>query len=252
VSPRGLVDCHFQIMSFSGGLSDKCIALPEGWEARRDKKSGRIYFLNHVTKTTTWDDPRPLPYGWETKVDPRSGKKYFVNHNAKTTTWNDPRPPLNPDQIRQPKDKPVSAIAEKQASGIAISDMEVYEAILQMAAADKSISPAEEELLSRMRAKFGISDARHSEICTKLGITTWEFDLMKKRSESGVGGESATPGAGSGREECIICLDNPSDHVLLDCMHLCLCEPCAKELMATTKRCPKCRTEVKETRRVYY
>mmetsp|Transcript_15456 Transcript_15456/g.39980 ORF Transcript_15456/g.39980 Transcript_15456/m.39980 type:complete len:167 (+) Transcript_15456:50-550(+) len=32
--------------------------LPPGWEGRLDKTSGRVYFLNHNTKTTTWDDPR--------------------------------------------------------------------------------------------------------------------------------------------------------------------------------------------------
>ncbi|XP_015590171.1 uncharacterized protein LOC107265324 isoform X2 [Cephus cinctus] len=32
--------------------------LPPGWECRYDTRSGRPYFINHFTKTTTWEDPR--------------------------------------------------------------------------------------------------------------------------------------------------------------------------------------------------
>ncbi|XP_068892373.1 uncharacterized protein [Tenebrio molitor] len=32
-----------------------------------------------------------LPPGWECKLDALSGKHYFVNHHTKTTTWDDPR-----------------------------------------------------------------------------------------------------------------------------------------------------------------
>lgn len=33
----------------------------------------------------------PLPPGWEIKVDPQTGWPFFVDHNSRTTTWNDPR-----------------------------------------------------------------------------------------------------------------------------------------------------------------
>uniref|UniRef100_A0A1Y1MY13 WW domain-containing protein n=1 Tax=Photinus pyralis TaxID=7054 RepID=A0A1Y1MY13_PHOPY len=32
--------------------------LPPGWDCQCDRKSGRYYYVNHLTKTTTWDDPR--------------------------------------------------------------------------------------------------------------------------------------------------------------------------------------------------
>eukprot|EP00668_Euglena_longa_P031982 GGOE01041261.1.p1 GENE.GGOE01041261.1~~GGOE01041261.1.p1 ORF type:complete len:206 (-),score=47.23 GGOE01041261.1:358-945(-) len=32
--------------------------LPPGWEKRSDPKSGRTYFVNHTTRSTTWQDPR--------------------------------------------------------------------------------------------------------------------------------------------------------------------------------------------------
>lgn len=33
------------------------IPLPEGWDFGRDK-DGKIYFIDHISKKTTWIDPR--------------------------------------------------------------------------------------------------------------------------------------------------------------------------------------------------
>ncbi|XP_061775952.1 NEDD4-like E3 ubiquitin-protein ligase WWP2 isoform X3 [Nerophis ophidion] len=71
--------------------------LPPGWEKRQD--NGKMYFVNHNTRTTQWDDPRtqgmikehPLPPGWEMKYT-AEGVRYFVDHNSRTTTFKDPRP----------------------------------------------------------------------------------------------------------------------------------------------------------------
>ncbi|MGH0157489.1 UNVERIFIED_CONTAM: hypothetical protein FKN15_043903 [Acipenser sinensis] len=71
--------------------------LPPGWERRVDSND-RVYFVNHSTKTTQWEDPRtqglqnedPLPEGWEIRYT-REGVRYFVDHNTRTTTFSDPR-----------------------------------------------------------------------------------------------------------------------------------------------------------------
>lgn len=49
-------------------------------------------------------DRDPLPPGWEVKIDPQTGWPFFVDHNSRTTTWNDPRVPLE-----GPKETPASA-----------------------------------------------------------------------------------------------------------------------------------------------
>jgi E3 ubiquitin-protein ligase NEDD4 len=83
------------------------IPLPLGWEERRTPE-GRTYFVDHHTRTTTWNDPRrpngdrvaaahnpnlgPLPSGWEMRLT-STGRVYFVDHNTRTTTWEDPREP---------------------------------------------------------------------------------------------------------------------------------------------------------------
>ncbi|KAB5546698.1 hypothetical protein PHYPO_G00075000 [Pangasianodon hypophthalmus] len=62
--------------------------LPPGWEQRVDQ-SGRVYFVDHVEKRTSWERPEPLPPGWERRLDPL-GRVYFVDHTSRTTTWQRP------------------------------------------------------------------------------------------------------------------------------------------------------------------
>ncbi|XP_061624096.1 itchy E3 ubiquitin protein ligase b [Phyllopteryx taeniolatus] len=62
--------------------------LPPGWEQRVDQ-NGRLYFVDHVEKRTTWERPEPLPPGWERRVD-QMGRVYFVDHITRTTTWQRP------------------------------------------------------------------------------------------------------------------------------------------------------------------
>ncbi|KAL4234805.1 WW domain containing E3 ubiquitin protein ligase 1 [Mactra antiquata] len=62
--------------------------LPAGWEMRTDPH-GRPYYVDHNTRTTTWERPQPLPPGWERRVDNR-GRVYYVDHNTRTTTWQRP------------------------------------------------------------------------------------------------------------------------------------------------------------------
>ncbi|KAM9296812.1 E3 ubiquitin-protein ligase Itchy homolog [Gastrophryne carolinensis] len=63
-------------------------ALPPGWEQRMDQH-GRVYYVDHVAKRTTWDRPEPLPPGWERRVD-HMGRIYYVDHITRTTTWQRP------------------------------------------------------------------------------------------------------------------------------------------------------------------
>ncbi|KTF85904.1 hypothetical protein cypCar_00022460 [Cyprinus carpio] len=62
--------------------------LPPHWEQRVDQ-NGRLYYVDHVEKKTTWERPEPLPAGWERRVDPM-GRVYFVDHISRTTTWQRP------------------------------------------------------------------------------------------------------------------------------------------------------------------
>ncbi|CBZ25295.1 conserved hypothetical protein [Leishmania mexicana MHOM/GT/2001/U1103] len=87
-------------------------ALPDGWEERTDPKTGRTFYVDHKSKTTTWERPQPsvaappsaanvgshasgggamaLPAMWEARVDPRTGRTFYINHETKTTSWERP------------------------------------------------------------------------------------------------------------------------------------------------------------------
>uniref|UniRef100_A0A665VNF7 E3 ubiquitin-protein ligase n=1 Tax=Echeneis naucrates TaxID=173247 RepID=A0A665VNF7_ECHNA len=58
------------------------------WEQRVDQ-NGRVYYVDHIEKRTTWERPEPLPAGWERRVDPM-GRVYYVDHMTRTTTWQRP------------------------------------------------------------------------------------------------------------------------------------------------------------------
>ncbi|CAG4968025.1 unnamed protein product [Colias eurytheme] len=62
--------------------------LPPGWEMRYDVY-GRRYYVDHNTRSTSWERPQPLPPGWEVRRDGR-GRVYYVDHNTRTTTWQRP------------------------------------------------------------------------------------------------------------------------------------------------------------------
>ncbi|XP_025037191.2 E3 ubiquitin-protein ligase NEDD4-like isoform X5 [Pelodiscus sinensis] len=101
--------------------------LPPGWEMRI-APNGRPFFIDHNTKTTTWEDPRlkfpvhlrskaslnpndlgPLPPGWEERIH-LDGRTFYIDHrsqvlicgdidtrdlvpsyDSKITQWEDPR-----------------------------------------------------------------------------------------------------------------------------------------------------------------
>ncbi|XP_011314799.1 E3 ubiquitin-protein ligase Su(dx) [Fopius arisanus] len=62
--------------------------LPPGWDMRYDIY-GRRYYVDHNTRSTSWESPQPLPPGWEVRRDPR-GRIYYVDHNTRSTTWQRP------------------------------------------------------------------------------------------------------------------------------------------------------------------
>nr|CAH8864314.1 unnamed protein product [Trichobilharzia regenti] len=59
--------------------------LPPGWEIKYTAE-GRKYYVDHLTKSTTWCKPSPLPPGWERRTD-SVGRVYYIDHNTRTTTW---------------------------------------------------------------------------------------------------------------------------------------------------------------------
>jgi hypothetical protein len=45
------------VLSFTLMICSQCW---QGWEERRDARTNRVYYINHVTRSTQWDRPLPL------------------------------------------------------------------------------------------------------------------------------------------------------------------------------------------------
>uniref|UniRef100_A0A4W5M8L5 HECT-type E3 ubiquitin transferase n=1 Tax=Hucho hucho TaxID=62062 RepID=A0A4W5M8L5_9TELE len=92
----------------SPGSQRECGLMPAGWEVR-NAPNGKPFFIDHNTKTTSWEDPRlkipvhvrrrpsldptdlgPMPPGWEERVH-SDGRIFYIDHNTKNTQWDDPR-----------------------------------------------------------------------------------------------------------------------------------------------------------------
>lgn len=51
---------------------------------------------------------------------------------------------------------------------------------------------------------------------------------------------------------CVVCCDAEPDHIIMDCMHMCLCGVCVQHYKGTNAVCPKCRSEVTEIKKIFY
>ncbi|MGH0121467.1 UNVERIFIED_CONTAM: hypothetical protein FKN15_023765 [Acipenser sinensis] len=93
------------------------LPLPAGWEETRDY-DGRVFYIDHNTRQTSWIDPRDritkpltfadcvgdeLPLGWEVVYDQQIGV-YYIDHINKITQIEDPRTLWRQEQERMLKE----------------------------------------------------------------------------------------------------------------------------------------------------
>uniref|UniRef100_A0A8C2W9X4 WWC family member 3 n=1 Tax=Cyclopterus lumpus TaxID=8103 RepID=A0A8C2W9X4_CYCLU len=104
------------------------LPLPSGWEEARDY-DGRVFFIDHNTRQTSWIDPRDritkpltfadcvgdeLPLGWEEVYDQQVGV-YYIDHINKNTQIENPRTQWRQEQERMLKEYLVVAQEALQA-----------------------------------------------------------------------------------------------------------------------------------------
>lgn len=205
--------------------------LPPGWSAARDPKSGRVYYSNHVTKSTTWDKPttsaygpsqqtlEPLPKGW--MMVPEQGGNVYVNVSTGQRQRTRPRP----ERV--------------------VSNVELYRSVVRAVLVDGQLLEAELALLADMRAKHGITMEEHEAVMQEMGLDDSKVNELRSKSKT----ETGAP-----ERECVICLESGVSHVVLPCMHYCLCKSCAEMLRSlepSRRNCPMCRGRVQETKQVF-
>eukprot|EP00457_Paulinella_chromatophora_P011443 gb/GEZN01011584.1/.p1 GENE.gb/GEZN01011584.1/~~gb/GEZN01011584.1/.p1 ORF type:complete len:340 (-),score=47.69 gb/GEZN01011584.1/:101-1120(-) len=117
--------------------------------------------------------------------------------------------------------------------------MQQYMGYLRGLTANDKVTLPEMAKLKHFRDESKISDEMHSSALLSIGLTEKQFDSMKNTAEKS-------------DRECVVCLDNPKEFVVLDCMHLCLCEECMELYQAEKEpRCPMCSKPANKFLRIY-
>jgi hypothetical protein len=108
-----------------------------------------------------------------------------------------------------------------------------------MAMIDRVLTTDEEQFLSDSRVKLNITEAEHQQVVKTLGWSENELADAKKDSEK--------------VSECVVCMEAPANHVVMDCMHLCLCADCAMMYNGIYKDngCPNCRADITRVAKIY-
>jgi hypothetical protein len=61
----------------------------------------------------------------------------------------------------------------------------------------------------------------------------------------------AAPDQDTEETMCVVCFDAHKDRIVLPCMHLCACGPCAQRLLELDASCPVCRGPVERMAQVF-
>ena len=63
--------------------------------------------------------------------------------------------------------------------------------------------------------------------------------------------EDPEPAPGESKELCVVCLAACRDHIFLPCAHMACCATCANYVIHDTKKCPTCRVDVTEIKKIF-
>jgi hypothetical protein len=124
-------------------------------------------------------------------------------------------------------------------------------AAAEAAAAKAAAKAAAEAAESAERLKM-------EEEAAALSLSMQSDALRLQQMQAQLGSSVVPPAApapqpGAEETQCVVCFDAPKNHVLVPCMHMCVCEECAERLVSfKPPRCPVCRATIEQTARVFF
>ncbi|XP_057696936.1 protein WWC3 [Corythoichthys intestinalis] len=179
------------------------LPLPAGWEEARDY-DGRVFFIDHNTRQTSWIDPRDritkpltfadcvgdeLPLGWEEVYDQQVGV-YYIDHINKTTQIENPRTQWRQEQERMLKEYLVVAQealrAKKEMYLVKQQRLELAqrEMLLFHELSDDSRSVASSALSgSSSGAKYDPDQIKVEVACRRERLSRLKHELAQVRQE---------------------------------------------------------------------
>jgi hypothetical protein len=75
--------------------------------------------------------------------------------------------------------------------------------------------------------------------------------LQLQQVQARLGVPPVAPAPAAEETQCVVCMDAPKDCIVLPCMHLCACGPCAQRLLELNASCPVCRGPVERMAQVF-
>jgi ferredoxin len=115
----------------------------------------------------------------------------------------------------------------------------IYREFLRGITADESITPTAYEQLRLYREQHNINNTEHAAVLSELNLSAERFEKMKHFD--------VAP-----EKECIVCQDQAKDHIILNCMHICLCADCAVKLNNGKSKCPMCDKKISSIVKVFF
>jgi len=163
------------------------------------------------------------------------------------------------EQIRSLQFK--SRMAERKTK------LEMYKSIIEIAISDEVLTSKELGQIQTVRVKHSLTDQDHDLILQQIGISKEQYqqytrNKLKYPRNGGYGDDGMYHATNNVEESkaaaaklltCVVCLDARSDHVVVPCMHLCLCGDCAPfyKQQQGNLACPKCRSKVETAMKVF-
>ncbi|XP_067315856.1 protein WWC3 isoform X2 [Pseudorasbora parva] len=179
------------------------LPLPPGWEEARDF-DGRVFYIDHNTRQTSWIDPRDritkpltfadcvgdeLPLGWEVVYDQQVGI-YYIDHINKTTQIENPRTQWRQEQERMLKEYLVVAQEalnakkemyqiKQQRLELAQQEMQLFNQLTQ----DDNRSITSSHSGSSSNAKYDPDQIKAEIACRRERLSRLKQELAQMRQE---------------------------------------------------------------------
>lgn len=258
--------------------------LPVGITQHIDKATHRLYFKDHNNRATQWEDPRLELTGtqrvallreertaWELMMiraspdeqahvqfagEKRAGAHGGGAHSGAVSAGGAGGAGASAGAAAlktvaspiQPSMGGGSSAGDKAAVTAAIR-MEGYTQFLCALFSGDSLSPEQVAALNDIRKERNITDAEHATVLTSIGK---KIEDVTDMTDAGERLSESLNRMRQQQESCVCCMDAMADHVIMDCMHICLCATCAPLFEKDGAHCPQCRSEVKEVRKTFF
>jgi len=123
-----------------------------------------------------------------------------------------------------------------------VKKVEKYTEFLRGVVADEIITDQENLALEAYRKVHNVAEEEHEQALSSLDMKPEDLDDYRKNPQD------------AGGRKCVACGKGPKEYVIYDCMHVCVCESCSKNVGVgggPGDGCPVCGGDIVKVERVY-